>query len=159
MRPYLRPAPLRTLTATVLAALAVAGCGGSSQSSSTSKHTTASPAATSTPAGGSSTITSGPVRGSFTGQDHAPRANKPWAYSLKVSGANGQPLAGTVDIAFTFGGQVVGHDSPPTHPVKHGRWHETLTFPAQAIGQALSVQAVVHTSLGSITLDWPVTVH
>ena len=65
---------------------------------------------------------------------------------------------GTVDIQFAFGGQVVGRDTPPTHPVVNGRWHDTLKFPAAAVGMPLTFQAVVHTRLGSITLDWPVTV-
>jgi hypothetical protein len=36
--------------------------------------------------------------------------------------------------------------------------HDTLKFPAAAAGMPLTFQAVVHTRLGSITLDWPVTV-
>ena len=82
----------------------------------------------------------------------------PWAYSVKVTDAAGHPLYGTVDIEFAFGGQVVGHDTPPTKTLVAGRWHDSLTFPAQAVGQPLAVQAVVHTSAGSITLDWPITV-
>ncbi|MGO9754376.1 MAG: hypothetical protein ACLP22_23425 [Solirubrobacteraceae bacterium] len=84
--------------------------------------------------------------------------NKPWAYTVKVTDAAGGPLSGTVDIEFAFGGQVVGHDTPPTHPVRSGAWHGTLTFPAAAEGEPISVQAVVHTSAGSIALDWPISV-
>jgi len=94
----------------------------------------------------------------LTGENHAPKANQNWRYSVTVTDSSGHPLNGTVDIEFTFGGQVVGHDTPPTHPVADGRWHDTLQFPAQAVGEPLSVQAVVHTRLGSITLDWPIEV-
>jgi hypothetical protein len=84
--------------------------------------------------------------------------NRPWAYTVVVTDAAGRPLSGTVAIQFTFGGAVVGHDTPPTHPVKAGRWHATLTFPAESEGEPISVQAVVTTASGSITLDWPITV-
>jgi hypothetical protein len=98
------------------------------------------------------------VRASLVGANHKPIVGKDWPYSVHVTDASGKPLSGTVDIEFTFGGQVVGHDSPPTHPVKNGLWHDTLTFPAASAGQPLSLQAVVHTSTGSVTLGWPVTV-
>jgi hypothetical protein len=72
--------------------------------------------------------------------------------------ASGRPLSGTVDIEFAFGGQVVGRDTPPTHPVRNGRWQDNLKFPGAAIDQPLALLAVIHTRLGSITLNWPVTV-
>ena len=53
---------------------------------------------------------------------------------------------------------MVGRDTPPTHPVADGRWHDSLKFPADAVGMPLSVRAVVHTRPGSITLDWPINV-
>ncbi len=94
----------------------------------------------------------------FHGVNHAPKVGKPWKYSVVVTDASGHPLEGTVDIDFTFGGQVVGHDTPRTKTLKHGLWHDALTFPAQSLGQPLAVQATVHTSAGSIVLAWPITV-
>ncbi len=98
------------------------------------------------------------MHGRLTAENHAPAANKDWRYSLTVTDAAGRPLSGTVDIEFVFGGMVVGHDTPPTHPVTNGRWHDTLRFPADAVGEPLTFRAVVHTRLGSITLDWPIMV-
>jgi hypothetical protein len=98
------------------------------------------------------------VRGALNAANHAPIANKPWAYTVKVTDAAGHPLSGTVDIEFSLGGQVVGHDTPPTHPVRNGAWGGTLTFPAAAESEPISVQAVVHTSAGTITLEWPISV-
>ena len=109
-------------------------------------------------AGGTSNVTTGPVRGSLTAPDHTPIAGKGWPYTVKVSDPGGKPLDGTVDIEFLFAGQVVGRDPPPTHPLKNGSWHDVLTFPADAIGQPLTFRAVAHTSKGSISLDWPVNV-
>jgi hypothetical protein len=158
-------------------ALALAGCGSSSSSSSaasagssTSQATTSSTApaapstsstaATSAPAhsGGTASVTTGPVRGMLHAPDHTPVVNKNWHYSVVVTDAAGHPLAGTVDIEFTFGGQVVGHDTPPTHPLKNGRWSDNLKFPVASVGEPLTFQVVAHTHQGSITLDWPVTV-
>jgi len=39
-----------------------------------------------------------------------------------------------------------------------GVYHDTIEFPAAAVGQPLAVQVVVHTSLGSVTLSWPIEV-
>jgi hypothetical protein len=103
-------------------------------------------------------VQTGPVRGRLVAENHAPKVNVPWRYSVAVTDAAGHPLTGTVDVEFVFNGQVVGRDTPPTHPLTGGRWHDNLKFPAQATGIPLTFQTVVHTMLGSITLDWPVTV-
>jgi len=42
--------------------------------------------------------------------------------------------------------------------VTNGGWHDTLEFPADAVGEPLIFRAIVHTRLGSITLDWPIKV-
>ncbi|HUO71829.1 MAG TPA: hypothetical protein VMU39_13725 [Solirubrobacteraceae bacterium] len=144
------------LTAVLLAAGA-GGCGGSGAKSSSA--TTPTTAGTATEGlGGSATVSTGPVRGTLRGGNHAPKVNRPWLYSVRVTSAAGQGLSGTVAIQFVYGDQIVGRDTPPTHPVTSGRWHDTITFPAAAIGMPLTFRAVVHTRLGTITLDWPVKV-
>jgi len=147
-----------------LASLAAAACGSSaSKSSATSSHgtpATAGGSATSAPSNssGTSSVSTGPVHGTLSAVNHAPKVNQNWPYSVVVTDASGHPLSGIVDIEFVFSGRVVGRDTPPTHPVTNGRWHDYLQFPAQAVGIPLLFQAVVDTHLGSITLDWPVTV-
>jgi hypothetical protein len=103
-------------------------------------------------------VTTGPVRGALHGANHTPSANRYWSYSVRVTDAGGHPLSGTVEIEFVFGGQVVGRDTPPTHPVKNGHWQDKLKFPPTAVGAPLTFRAVVHTQAGTITLDWPITV-
>jgi hypothetical protein len=49
-------------------------------------------------------------------------------------------------------------DTPPTHPASLGRWRDILQFPLEVVEAPLTFQAVVHTRLGSIPLDWPVKV-
>ncbi|MBV9004359.1 MAG: hypothetical protein JO181_06840 [Solirubrobacterales bacterium] len=72
--------------------------------------------------------------------------------------STGAPLSGSVEIEFTFGGRVLSRDSPPVHPVRIGVWRDYLQSPSAAVGQPLTVQAVVRTSAGSVTLHWPVMV-
>lgn len=154
------------VAAVVVALLAGAACGGSSTNAETRPATTApatttSPSATTTSPsgrGGTSTVSTGPVRGALRADDHSPTVGRAWHYVVTVTDSAGRPLSGTVDIAFVFGGQVVGRDTPPTHRFESGRWEDTLTFPAAAVGSPLAVRAVVHTRLGSIVLDWPITV-
>lgn len=98
----------------------------------------------------------GGLRATLHGENHAPTINTNWDYSVLATDASGHPLTGTVDTEFTFNGQVVGHETPPTHPLSNGRLNDDLTFPAEAIGEPISVQVVVHTQLGTVTLDWPI---
>jgi hypothetical protein len=150
-----RVTELVALVVTV-ASVASAGCGGGGHASSTpASRSTSTTAARS---GGSPAVSAGPVRASLAAANHAPRQGKEWPYRVRVSDAAGRPLSGTVEIQFVFGGQVVGRDTPRTHPVTHGTWHDRLVFPPASVGQPLTVRAVVHTSQGSVTLDWPIKV-
>lgn len=133
--------------------IGAAGCGSSSKS-----KPAATPSTTATPTSGGAAVRTGAVHAVFTAPNHSPIVGKPWPYSVHVTDASGHPLSGTVKIQFTFSGQVVGTDHPPVHPVKRGVWHDTLTYPKAAVGEPITLQAVVHTSAGSVTLNWPVTV-
>lgn len=143
---------LTAATAAATLLLALAGCGSSSKSTPVATHST-----TATSAANRASVTTGPVHATFTAADHTPKVGKGWPYSVHVTDASGRPASGTVKIQFTFGGQVVGTDHPAVHPVRNGRWHDLLTFPKAAVGQPVTLQAVVHTRAGSVTLSWPVT--
>ncbi len=114
----------------------------------------------------SSEVNTGPVHGRIHGQSFYPVANKNWSFTVTVTNAAGKALSGTVEIEFTAPKlgfkNPVGYDGKnpkaATHAFTHGRWQETLTFPTQAAGEPLMVQAVVRTKSGSITLDWPIVV-
>ena len=157
-RPW-TPGRSSALLSAILLASAAAACGGESKPTTTTRstattRTTTAPKATA-PA---SSVSTGPVHGRLTAENHAPVVNKAWRYSVTVTDASGHRLSGTVDIEFVYGDVVVGHDNPPTHQLTNGHWHDTLEFPAASVGQPLSFRAVVHTSVGSITLDWPIRV-
>jgi hypothetical protein len=143
----------------IVLALGSTACGGKSRTTTTKTRTaTTTTNTTTTTATPTSSVSTGPVHGTLTAENHAPVVGKDWHYALTVTDAAGHPLSGTVDIEFVFSGVVVGRDTPPTHPVTKGRWHDTLRFPADAVGKPLTFRAVVHTHRGSITLDWPITV-
>ena len=148
------PFNLRALAAAVslvVLPLSLAACGATS--STTSSRTSApGKAAITTP------VDTRPPHATLVGENHAPKVNQPWSYSVTVTDALGHPMSGTVNIEFALSGQVVGHDKPPTDPITDGHMHDTLKFPAEAVDVPLDVRAVVHTTLGSLTLDWPITV-
>lgn len=147
-----------------LIAVTIAACGGGGKhpaSASTASTPSTPGTSTTAPAAASrhgSAVLTGPLHARLTGENHAPKMNRPWRYSVTVTDAGAHPLSGTVDIEFVFGGQVVGRDTPLTHPVRAGSWRDSLKFTSSAVGQPLSLRAVVHTSLGTVTLDWPITV-
>ena len=133
------------LTALLLS-LNLAGCGGSSHPATSTTKATGGPA------------TRAAVHATLTGQNHDPVARKNWSYNVSVADSQGRPLSGTVETDFAFQGTVVGHETPRIHHLKHGGLHDTLQFPAMAVGYPIELQVVVRTPAGSVTLDWPVTV-
>ncbi len=149
-----------------------AGCGSSkstSTASSAAGATRATTSAASTRAASGSagrqrstgavvSASVGGLHASLHGENHAPKVGKPWRYTVHASDASGRPVAGTVDSEFAFGGQVVGRETPPTHRLRNGRLNDNLTFPGRAVGSPLTFRVVVHTQLGSVTLDWTVKV-
>jgi hypothetical protein len=141
----------------IVVCASLAGCGGAAKSSS-STAAVSSGATKAVPKAGRAKVTAGPVRGSLKAPNHTPVVGKGWPYTVKVTDPAGKPMQGTVDVEFLYARQVVGRDTPPTHALRNGTWRSILTFPKQAIGEPLTFRAVVHTSHGSITLDWPVTV-
>jgi hypothetical protein len=99
-----------------------------------------------------------PIHATLVGANHHPKAGKLWPFTVTADDANGHPLPGTVDINFTFQGQVVGSDTPKTHRLSNGTWHEKLTYPPAAVGHPIALQVVIHTPIGTVTLSWPVVV-
>ncbi len=131
--------------------IALAACGGGSKPKAT--HSSSTPAPTP-----SSAVTTGGVHATLSADGHAPVVNKAFHYTVVAMNSSGRPLSGTVDTEFAFSGVVEGRETPPTHRLKHGVLRDTIEFPAEAVGYPLELQTVVHTSEGTVTLDWPVTV-
>jgi hypothetical protein len=162
---------LRQAVAIAVVALTAAACGGSSQHSSTTSTVPSSTSATSTSATSTSapsasptsattpTVSTGPVRVTLHGANHNPVAGKPWSYSVRVTDAAGHPLAGTVETEFVVPAiGVAGKETPPIHRLKNGVLNDQITFPADSVGQPITMVTVVHTSAGSVAVGWPVDV-
>lgn len=99
-----------------------------------------------------------PVRVTLVADNHAPVVNKPWHYTVTVTGPGGAKLSGTETTHYTFNGVVVGTEKPVNVPFTAGVYHDTVEFPPAAVGHPLAVQVVVRTSLGSATASWPIKV-
>jgi hypothetical protein len=92
----------------------------------------------------------------FEGQDHSPKISHKWEYFVEATNPNGQPLAGKVLTEFLFSGTVEGKEVPPYHNLAGGKLANKVTFPPDSLSVPLTVQVIVTTKYGSLTLDWPV---
>jgi hypothetical protein len=146
-------------------ALIVTACGGGSGSGSTATSSRAPTTGTAQTTTGSAepgstvppaAITQGPVHATLHAQSHRPVVKKNWSYSVTVSDQAGHPLSGTVFSRFLVAGQIVGHETPPTHHLKHGKLHDVIVFPPQSAGVPVTFETVIHTRLGSVILGWTV---
>lgn len=99
-----------------------------------------------------------PVQATLVGDNHDPKVNRPWHYTVTVTDSAGHKLSGTETTHYTFGGVVVGTEQPTNVKFTNGVYHDTLEFPSAAVGHPLDVQVVVHTSIGSKTVDWAIQV-
>jgi hypothetical protein len=102
------------------------------------------------------TGTSGAMIATLHGENSNPTINQNWTYSVEATTAGGHPLTGTVLTEFTYNGQVVGKETPPTHPLTNGRLDDFVQFPGASLAIRIYLQVVVTTPDGTVTLVWPV---
>jgi hypothetical protein len=160
----------------VAAALLVAGCGGSSKSSTTgstpshatstqaiaTSHTTSTapsaPAqavsATSGAASRTVSASSGGVTASLQADTHAPKVEASWPIHFIVT-RGGAPVTASVSYEYLFSGQVVAHRS---HYTFKGHFSDVFKWPASAVGYPLTFRAVIASGGVTINLDYPVQV-
>jgi len=94
----------------------------------------------------------------LTGENHSPRVDTPWHYTVTVTSASGQPLKGTETTHYTYEGVVVGTEHPTEKPFSGGVYRDTVEFPPAAVGHPLEVQAVVRVGPATATSHWPIEV-
>jgi hypothetical protein len=92
----------------------------------------------------------------FRGQDHSPKISVKWEYFVEATNLQGQPLAGKVLTEFVVGTTVEGKEVPPYHHLTAGKLGNKITFPPESLSVPITVQIIVTTKDGSMTLDWPV---
>jgi hypothetical protein len=156
------PRALTRLTP-VLLTLTVAGCGGSSTTSSSTQATagkaqTATQSTTqSTPtstAPGTVAASSGALTAVLHAGTHQPKVEAPWPIRMTAT-QNGSPAKATVIYEYLFAGQVVAHRS---HYTFTGHFSDILKWPASAVGYQLTFRAVVNSGGVTVNLDYPVQV-
>ena len=133
---------------TIVIALAVglAGCGSSSHRTTSTRG-----AATATPAPATGTL----VATLTTPPGHTPAANKVWPITVTARDPSGHAVRARLHYEFLYGGAVVARRSNFSFS---GRFHDNLSWPAQAVGLPLTLRAVVTSAIGTKNLDYPVTV-
>lgn len=108
--------------------------------------------------GGTTTQPTAAIHVTLVGESHQPTVNQPWHYTVTATNAQGSKVSGTETTQYGFNGTVVGTEKPENVKFTGGVYHDTIEFPASAVGFPLTVQATVHTSAGSATGSWPVKV-
>jgi hypothetical protein len=96
------------------------------------------------------------MQATLTGENHNPKINTKWSYTVTATDANGKPLSGKIETAFTYNGTVVGKESPYVHDFSGGKITNQVTYPAQSLNEAIAIQVTVITSLGTKVLSWSV---
>jgi hypothetical protein len=147
----------RTAAVAVISTLALSGCGSSSKPKSIGRNASVNRIPTTQFSVGVG-VAAARISATLMASNHTPVVGMDWPYSVHVTDRRGHPLSGTVRIQFLRGGRIVGADAPLVHTLKNGHWSATLKFPSSAAGTMLTFQVVVRTGIGSVTLNWPVTV-
>ncbi len=148
----MRSRTLPTAIAAVLGASLLVACGGSTTSTSTG-----SSAATTSRTQSAAAASSGPIVAVLQAPGHSPHVgNFPITITLTKGGL---PIAGHVSYEFLFQGQVVSRQQVELEsPNFVGRFHDTLTWPANSVGYPLTLRIVITTPYGVKNVDYPVLV-
>lgn len=123
-------------------------------------QTSASPpppgGATATASGSATTVTANAVSVTVTmhGSTHEPRVGPLWPDSFEVTSA-GRPATASLEYEFLLAGQVVAHRS---HYTFTGHFHDTIEWPAAAVGYPLTLRAVIRARGTLLNIDYPVKV-
>ena len=103
-----------------------------------------------------------PFRATLHAPTRAPRAGKPWLYSVRVTDLQGRPIAARIRMQVLFGGIPVGKvDGGRTFRFV-GVWCEPrdspVLWPPQASGRPLVFEAIVTARGRTARLHYPVRV-
>jgi|GEM_PF-850686 hypothetical protein len=145
--------PRRSLRLVLVAGFVLAlatACGGGSgtTSSTTAKATTTNATAP----------VKLPFKATFSAPSHHPIVKKNWPITVNVTDLSGKPIAATLQMNFLLGTLRVGQvDNGKIHHFT-GRYHENITFPAAAVGNQLTLQAVVKAKGKTKKLPWAISV-
>jgi len=89
--------------------------------------------------------------------NHTPKINVKWPVRLTITRGKTR-LSGTVKYQFLFDGSVVSRQ--PGHRFTHGNYRDTMIFPAQSLGEPLTLRILVTVPrYGTEHLDWKISTH
>lgn len=166
---------MRRTTALVVALLvpgaisaALGGCGSSSPRTTTGATVSSSPStaqnppsaaqtqatATAAPTADVLSASAGTVTATMHGSTHEPRVGPLWPDSFIVTSA-GRPVRASLEYEFLLAGQVVARRS---HYTFTGHFHDTIEWPAPAVGYPLTLRSVIRAAGVTLNLDYPVKV-
>jgi hypothetical protein len=99
-----------------------------------------------------------PFKAVISAPSHHPVMNRNWPITVTVSNLSGKPIAATLQMNVLLGSVQVGQidNGKIYHFV--GRHHENIVWPQQAVGNALTLQAVVKANGKTMKLPWAVSV-
>ncbi len=86
--------------------------------------------------------------------NHTPIMNKKWPITVTATRGSTK-LSGTVSYQFVSYGTVEANK--PGGSFTKGVFHDTLVFPAEAVGHPLTLRVVVKTKYGTVDINWAVT--
>lgn len=101
------------------------------------------------------TGSSGTLKATMQAPTHNPKVNAKWTLHFSVSSA-GKPAKATVSFYWLYGGAVVA--GPRERHTFTGSYTDTLTWPAQAVGEPLTFRAAIVSGKSTIDLDYAVKV-
>ena len=103
---------------------------------------------------------SGPLKATFTASTHSPKINQKMPITVTAT-LNGKPAHATAVYQFLFGGAVVNTQYP--YGNKHfsftGHYRDNLVFPAESVGEPLTLRVVIKASGHTVNLSWSITSH
>ena len=136
---------MRLRIAAPLVAAALAGCGGSHSTATTTVRRPASP-----------------FRAVLYAPTHTPKAGKPWLYSVRVTDPQGRPIRARITMRVLFGGIPVGKVDAGKTFTFVGTWREPrnspLIWPARSRGHPLTFEAIVTARGRTKRLDYTINV-
>ncbi len=101
---------------------------------------------------------SGPLTATIVPGTHHPRINAKWPLSVTATLA-GMPAHATSLYLFMLGPMVVSTQRPyGKNPYRFtGHYNDTFTWPADSLGQTLTLRVAVSAGGHTVDLDWAVT--
>jgi hypothetical protein len=90
--------------------------------------------------------------------NHNPIANKPWVITWTAN-RGGQKLSGSSKYEFFVGSNASGSPVSTQKGVsfRNGKGRDTLKFPGEAVGHQLTLDVLISTKYGTVSIPWVLT--